>query len=145
MRKLLSVFTIPLLAVGFLLAKPQEAKADFKVCNQGSETAFTAVSYKQDNRWFTEGWFLIDSNNCTTGYYGSVSNKKMLIHAQTVSGGEITTGSSLRCIIYYQQQKNYRIGDSDNPNRCKATNRGMAGFRSIPVTKKDDNSFDLTD
>jgi hypothetical protein len=35
MRKLLSVFTIPLLAVGFLLAKSQEAKADFKVCNQG--------------------------------------------------------------------------------------------------------------
>ncbi|GCL42839.1 DUF1036 domain-containing protein [Dolichospermum planctonicum] len=69
MSKLLSVFTIPLLAVGFLLAKSQEAKADFKVCNQGSETACTAVSYKQDNRWFTEGWFLIDSNNCATVYY----------------------------------------------------------------------------
>jgi uncharacterized membrane protein len=71
----LTIFTIELYST--------QANAFFEVCNYTNVSANVAMSYRDFNqRWYTEGWFRIEPNQCQTLWTKQLINQIYYIYAK---------------------------------------------------------------
>lgn len=146
MRKLLSVFSIPLLAVGFLVAKPQEAKAWFKVCNQTGQDTHVAFSYPESGTWYTQGWYVIRAGTCQQVYDPELRTQYYYVHAQNYSGQ--TWGSDLQlCNYWVNYRRNFKMAQtSDRVANCQPPNKSLMPFAKVDTGSRARNfTYNLTD
>jgi uncharacterized membrane protein len=145
MRKLLSAFSIPLLAVGFLLAKPQEAKAWFKVCNDTGQDAHVAFAYPEGRTWYSEGWYVVSARTCQEVYPHELRNRTYYVHAQNYDGQ--TWGDDIRfCNYWVQFRRNFKMAQTkERRANCSPPNKGLMGFRKVNTGDARNFTYRLTD
>lgn len=76
LKKLLGL-TVVATGLGLSMTFAESAKAELKVCNKSSSTAYVAVAYETSNdTWLSEGWWRIAKGSCEVvvpgtldGYY----------------------------------------------------------------------------
>ncbi len=66
MKTLAALFSLTTLTtLGSLLMGAAPARADLRVCNDSTSTAYVAVAYSvADDRWQSEGWWRINKGDC---------------------------------------------------------------------------------
>ncbi|MBD2136516.1 DUF1036 domain-containing protein [Anabaena sp. FACHB-1237] len=145
MRKLLSAFSIPLLAVGFLLAKPQEAKAWFRVCNDTGQDAHVAFGYPEGGKWYSQGWYVVSAETCQEVYPHELRNRTYYVHAQDYDGN--TWGDDINfCNYWVQFRRRFKREQTDKTrNNCFPPNQGLMGFVEVNTGGARNFTFRLTD
>ncbi len=81
-----------------LFAVPNEARAEFTVCNQTLDVVNLAVGQEVDAAFQTEGWWTIGANQCVNVIREELTNRYIYIYATDVFGHATLTGSTEMCI-----------------------------------------------
>ena len=71
-----------------------EARADFRVCNDGSETVGVAIGYRGTDGWVSEGWWHVEPQGCEVLVAGTLSSCFFYLYAENAErsrrwGGEV--------------------------------------------------------
>ena len=93
--KALSILTIASVAGVFF--STQEAKADFRVCNDTSSLVGVALGYREEGRWVSEGWFRIPAETCNSVIKGTLNSRFYYIYAEDSSQGGQWRGDIFLC------------------------------------------------
>lgn len=112
----------------------QRAEARFRVCNQMNQSLSVAFGYVDRTRgWVAQGYWTIDTNQCTNIYEPDLDNRYYYVFAQSTAGAIPLQGGTVSfCIdnkrfLSYQEQ----YGKS-SPEDC-----AKAGLRSVPFFSVD--------
>lgn len=79
----------------FLAATP--AAAEFRVCNESSETVGVAVGYRSEEGWVSEGWWHVDGDACEVLLPGTLSSRYMYLYAENAERSQRWGGSIPLC------------------------------------------------
>jgi uncharacterized membrane protein len=93
MRKLLIAATSAAALFVIAAAHPAPAKADFKVCNQSSESISVAIAYHDQDagNWVSRGWWNVDPGTCKVPVAGDLKDRYYYLYGdgdQHYWGGE---------------------------------------------------------
>ena len=102
---------------------PDQAKADFKVCNKANETIYVAIGMKKDDRWEAEGWWEIFQGDCAQLVKGPLKNRYYYIRGEA-SSGTYWGGDKYFCTM----QSRFIMVDDEN---CMAHNIDREGFIEV--------------
>jgi uncharacterized membrane protein len=122
--------------IAFLLALGAErADAGFRVCNQFEQRLSIAFGYVDRARgWVAQGWWVIDTNQCTSLYAADLDNRYYYILAKPTAGGPDWKGGKVPFCIQEQQfvlvQAQY---GKDTPEECAKAGLESALFISVDV------------
>ncbi len=131
MRKFLSLLTVPLLAAGFLVAKPGEAKAEFKVCNQSGQDTHVAFGYPENGNWYVRGWFVIANGTCQTVENAPLRSSYYYLHAEDYDGNK-WGGDANICTPWVQHRNSFTMQVSREKNAtCSPPNKSLMTYRRI--------------
>ena len=67
---------------GSLAVGASEARADFRVCNDGSETVGVAIGYRGEKGWISEGWWHVEPSACEVLVAGTLSSRFFYLYAE---------------------------------------------------------------
>ena len=119
----------PLLAIAIMLISDQ-ARADFRLCNNTSGRVGVAVGYKENEGWSTEGWWNLAARSCETVLRGSLVARFYYIYAIDYDRGGEWSGQAFMCT----RDKEFTIRGTDD---CLARGYDRTGFfRSTPATSR---------
>ena len=83
----------PLLAPAIGLPAP-DARADFRVCNESTDTVGVAIGYYDGSDFVSEGWWHVDGEACETLVSGTLASRFYYVYAENAErsrrwGGEV--------------------------------------------------------
>lgn len=81
-----------------LFAIPDEAYAEFTVCNQTLDVVNLAVGQEIDAAFQTDGWWTIGANQCVNVIREELVNRYIYVYATDVFGQPILNGSTEMCV-----------------------------------------------
>ena len=86
---------------GCTFAGAEPAVAEFKICNQSVGVYNVAVGAERDQRFSTEGWWVMPANSCIIPIKGDLDQLKLryvYVYAQTVTGDSVFQGNWEMCV-----------------------------------------------
>ena len=89
------MLTLGLAAFGAtLVLGATDARADFRVCNDGGETVGVAIGYRGSDGWVSEGWWHVEPQACEVLVAGTLSSRFFYLYAENAErsrrwGGEV--------------------------------------------------------
>jgi uncharacterized membrane protein len=112
----------------------ERADARFRVCNQSEQRLSVAFGYVDHTKgWIAQGWWIIETNQCTNIYEPELDNRYYYVFAQPTAGGPPWKGGKVAfCIqdksfLLYQEQYG-----KNTPEDC-----GKAGLKSAAFISAD--------
>ena len=73
------------------------ASAEFRVCNDSSETVGVAVGYRSEEGWVSEGWWHVNGDSCEVLLPGTLSSRYMYLYAENAERSQRWGGSVPMC------------------------------------------------
>jgi uncharacterized membrane protein len=132
-------FAFSLIAGVFVVAASGTARADLKLCNMTKSRIGVVIGYRDTKGWVTEGWWNVDSNNCSDILKGKLNARYYYIHAEDyVRDGE-WAGKAFMCV----KNKSFTIRDAEK--NCAERGYRRAGFFEVDTSNEDDWTIRLTD
>jgi uncharacterized membrane protein len=86
---------------GCTFAWATPAVAEFKICNQSVGVYNVAVGAERDQRFSTEGWWVMPANSCIIPIKEDLDQLKLryvYVYAQTVTGDSVFQGNWDMCV-----------------------------------------------
>ena len=80
------------------LCLPQQASAQFAVCNQTLDVMNVAIGYFDQPAFKTEGWWTIGPNQCANVIPDRLYARYMYVFAQDAFGQAIVVGDKTMCV-----------------------------------------------
>src|SRR5262245_58916536 len=80
-----------------IVAVPEPARADFRLCNNTSNKIGIAVGYKENDGWTTEGWWNLAARSCETVLRGALVARFYYIYAVDYDRGGEWSGQAFMC------------------------------------------------
>ena len=134
-RGRLAAALLPVVVAGTAaLAKPTDARADLRLCNNTTSRVGIAIGYKGPNAWVSEGWWNIDADDCQVVVDGPLPSRYYYLYALDYSDGGAWGGSAYMCT----DQKEFTI---DGTNDCVARGYQRRGF--VEVDTRDSTSWTI--
>jgi uncharacterized membrane protein len=127
-----------LAAILFLMAAPQTARADFRLCNNTGSRVGVAIGYKDAEGWTTEGWWNITARTCDTLLRGALVARYYYIYAVDYDRGGEWSGHAFMC----SREKEFTIRGTEN---CLARGFDRTGFFEVDTTEQRSWTVQLTD
>jgi uncharacterized membrane protein len=122
-----------------LLAHPQSAHADFRLCNNTASRVGVAIGYKDGEGWATEGWWNVPGNgNCETLLRGELAARFYYIYAVDYDRGGEWSGQAFMCT----RDKEFTIRGTEN---CLARGYDRTGFFEVDTGEQRSWTVQLTD
>ncbi|MGB3500756.1 MAG: DUF1036 domain-containing protein [Mesorhizobium sp.] len=127
-----------LVALAGILARPSEARADFRVCNATQSLVGVAIGYRAAAGWVTEGWWHVDASTCKTLIDGPLASRYYYLYAEDAERGGRWDGPTTMCVA----EKEFKIpGVSD----CLRRGFQRAGFQEYDTGEQASWMVELTD
>ena len=121
-----------------LAAAPDEARADFRLCNNAATRVSVSLSYTDGQTWVTEGWWNLKTGACETLLRGPLAAQFYYVYAMDERGGE-WRGKAYMCT----RDREFRIEGREN---CLVRGYDRTGFFEIDTGKDAKNwTVQLTD
>jgi uncharacterized membrane protein len=127
-----------LLTMFGLVALPDEALADFRLCNNTGSRVGIAVGYKDGDGWITEGWWNLSSRTCETILRGPLVARFYYIYAIDYDRGGEWSGKAFMCT----RDKEFTIRGIDD---CLARGFERAGFFEVDTIEQRSWTVQLTE
>lgn len=124
-------------AVGYIFAGG-EARADFRVCNGTQSLVGSAIGYRAEEGWVTEGWWQIPANSCATLIEGPLQSRYYYLYAEDAGGGGRWGGEIDMCVA----DSEFRITGVDD---CYARGFQRAGFTEYDTGRQRSWMVQLSD
>jgi len=98
LRALTSTFLfLPIISTGLLLTATNNAKADFRICNDTPSLVGAALGYREAGKWISEGWFQVPAESCTALIEGDLNSRFYYIYAEDADRGGQWRGDVFLC------------------------------------------------
>lgn len=91
------VRAIGVFIAGFL-AVPQQAEANFQVCNQTLDVINVAIGAWDLDAWETEGWWTVGPNQCANVIEDTLTSRFIYVYARDVFNKSMLEGTTALCI-----------------------------------------------
>ena len=124
-----------------LVLSAERADAGFRVCNQFEQRLSIAFGYVDRARgWVAQGWWVIDTNQCTSLYAADLDNRYYYILAKPTAGGPDWKGGKVPFCIQEQQFLLFQAQYGRNtPEDCAKAGLQSAQFISVDVGQGEKN------
>lgn len=126
---------------GGALADPRPAVAEFKICNQSVGVYNVAVGAEMDQRFSTEGWWVMPPNSCIIPIKEDLDQLKLryvYVYAQTVTGDSVFQGNWPMCV----DSKRFKVDKiQGEPWNCWV--RGLQTVKFLEVDTGQSKSWTL--
>ncbi|WP_158554885.1 DUF1036 domain-containing protein [Methylovirgula sp. 4M-Z18] len=126
---------------GTFLGQHGAAYAAFKVCNQSVSLYNVAIGAEINNKFSTEGWWILPANTCITPIHEDLSALKLryvYIYATTATGESAFEGNWDMCV----DTKRFKIEkDQNQPWDCWV--RGFEQVKFKEIDTGDSNSWTI--
>lgn len=127
-----------LCGLGFLVAWPHQAAADFKLCNKSASNIGVAIGYKDKTGWKTEGWWNLPPRACEVLLGGNLVSRYYYIYAVDYDLGGEWRGEAFMCT----QDREFTIrGVAD----CEQRGFQLTGFFEIDTHDAETWTVQLTE
>ena len=126
----------PFILSGLMVFLAAPAFADFEICNETASKAFASIGYKDGDDWVSEGWWTIQSGDCSIPVVGDLENRYYYIRAESETGN--WTGDYSFCYI----NDEYTIRGDEN---CTSRGYNTGGFFEVDTGNALDWTQNLTD
>ena len=127
-----------LIAGAALLATPDKARADFRVCNATQTLVGVAIGYRASTGWITEGWWHVDASTCKTLIEGPLASRYYYLYAEDAERGGRWEGPISMCVA----EREFKIA---GVNDCFARGFQRAGFEEYDTGEQTSWMVQLTD
>lgn len=97
-RRFLGAVALFLLAGAVPFLMPQEAHAEFRVCNGTQNLVGVAIGYRAKEGWITEGWWQVPATTCATLIEGELQSRYYYLYAEDAARGGRWTGGINMCV-----------------------------------------------
>jgi len=124
-------------AAGSVFA-PEEAHADFRVCNTTQNLVGVALGYRAKTGWITEGWWHVNASSCTTLVVGPLTSRYYYLYAEDAQSGGRWDGKVNMCVAENQ----FKI---TGINDCFARGFQRAGFQEYDTGEQSSWMVQLTE
>ena len=117
-----------------LFAAAHPAFAEFKVCNQSVGVYNVAVGAERDQRFSTEGWWVMPANSCIIPIKEELDQLKLryvYVYAETVTGDSVFQGNWEMCV----DTKRFKIEKTE----AEPWNCWVRGFKAVKFLEVDTN------
>ena len=122
-----------------LIALTNDARADFRLCNNTGSRVGVAVGYKDGEGWATEGWWNIAGNGtCETLLRGELAARFYYIYAVDYDRGGEWSGQAFMCT----RDKEFTIRGTED---CLARGFDRTGFFEVDTGEQHSWTVQLTD
>jgi uncharacterized membrane protein len=121
-----------------LAISTQEAKADFRLCNNTGSRVGVAIGYKDNEGWTTEGWWNVPARSCETLLRGALVARYYYIYAVDYDRGGEWSGKAYMC----SREKEFTIRGTEN---CLARGYDRTGFFEVDTSEQRSWTVQLTD
>ncbi len=115
-----------------------DARADFRVCNNTQSRVGISAGYHDGQGWVTEGWFNLRANRCDVILKGDLTASYYYIHAIDYDRGGEWGGTSIMCT----REKEFSIKGNED---CLARGFDRAGFFEINTGQQRSWTVELND
>jgi uncharacterized membrane protein len=138
----LSHTRLGLILIGILLpalaffATP--AKADLRVCNEGSNLVSVALGYRAERGWMSEGWWQAPPGECRVLYQGDLERRFYYLFAADDIGGGAWDGTVFMCT----RDESFTIFGVED---CLARGYERTGFFEVDTQNRTDWTLQLTE
>jgi uncharacterized membrane protein len=123
------------------LVTTHPALAEFKICNQSVGVYNVAIGAERDQRFSTEGWWVMPANSCIIPIKEDLDQLKLryvYVYAQTVTGDSVFAGNWEMCV----DTKRFKIEKAEGePWNCWV--RGFKNARFLEVDTSQSKSWTL--
>jgi uncharacterized membrane protein len=121
-----------------VLAWPQEAAADFRLCNDTSSRVGVSIGYKDNDGWATEGWWNLPARKCEILLRGTLTARYYYIYAVDYDRGGEWSGQAFMCT----RDKEFTIRGTED---CLARGHDRTGFFEVDTGEQTDWTVHLTE
>lgn len=83
--------------LGAITLSTSSAYADFRICNDTKSLVGTALGYKEDEKWLSEGWFQVQPETCSSLIEGDLDSRYYYIYAEDADKGGQWRGDVFLC------------------------------------------------
>lgn len=97
-RRFLGAAALFLLAGAVPFLMPQDARAEFRVCNGTQNLVGVAIGYRAKEGWITEGWWQVPATTCATLIEGELQSRYYYLYAEDAARGGRWTGDINMCV-----------------------------------------------
>ena len=125
-------------AVAFATFDLQQAKADFRLCNDTKSLIGISLGYREKEKWITEGWWQVPSDTCSSLIEGDLSSRFFYLYAEDADHGGQWRGDIFMCT----DDREFRI---DGIQECFSRGFQKTGFFEIDTGKKNSWMVRLTE
>ncbi len=127
-------------ALGFsaVLAAPNYANAELKLCNSTSSRIGVAIGYKDKDGWVSEGWWNVDSQSCALLIQDKLRARFYYVYAFDYDKGGEWGGTINMCT----HDVEFTIKGIDN---CEGRGFKRSGFFEVDTQEQVDWTVKLTD
>lgn len=129
---------LPLIAGAALIAVPDKARADFRVCNATQTLVGVSIGYRASTGWITEGWWHVDASTCKTLIEGPLASRYYYLYAEDAERGGRWEGAISMCVA----EREFKIA---GVNDCFARGFQRAGFQEYDTGEQTSWMVQLTD
>lgn len=126
------------LVVGLLALRPDEAAADFRLCNNTGSRVGIAIGYKDGDGWTTEGWWNLAARSCDTLLKGALVSRFYYVYAIDYDRGGEWAGKAFMCT----RDKEFTIRGIDD---CLARGYDRTGFFEVDTGEQRSWTVQLTE
>lgn len=120
-----------LLSFFFAVLVPSPALAEFKICNQTVAVYNVAIGAEKDQKFSTEGWWILPANSCISPIKEDLDVLRVryiYVYATAVTGESAFIGNSDMCV----DTKRFKIEKIPNePWNCWVRGFEFAKFKEI--------------
>ena len=137
-RRFLGAVALFLLAGAVPFLMPQEAHAEFRVCNGTQNLVGVAIGYRAKEGWITEGWWQVPATTCATLIEGELQSRYYYLYAEDAARGGRWTGGINMCVA---ENEFKRTGVQD----CFARGFQRMGFKEYDTGRQGSWMVQLSD
>jgi uncharacterized membrane protein len=121
-----------------VVAMPQPAAADFRLCNNTSSRVGISVGYKENDGWTTEGWWNLSARSCETLLRGILVARFYYVYAIDYDHGGEWSGQAFMCT----REKEFTIRGTGD---CLARGYDRTGFFEVDTGEQPSWTVQLTE
>ena len=97
-RRFVLTSLVAFMATLFMIATPNDARAEFRVCNDSPNLVGVAIGYRGKDGWVTEGWWQVPASTCRTLIEGELQSRYYYLYAEDSARGGRWTGDVNMCV-----------------------------------------------
>lgn len=121
-----------------LVGTPEEARADFRLCNDTNSLVGVSLGYRNQGKWITEGWWQVPGETCASLIEGSLNSRYYYLYAEDADRGGQWRGDIFMCT----SDRQFRI---DGIEECFARGHQKTGFFEVDTGNKESWMVRLTE